>query len=61
MAKTKQEVTSGVTDFSVTLADNGFIVDYRGNDKDDNWAEVKKLVLTVDELIAEVKNILTKR
>lgn len=61
MAKKKNEVVNGVTDFSVSLADNGFIVEYSGHDEDDNWASSKKLMLSVDELIAEIKDILTKR
>lgn len=61
MAKKKTEVVSGVTDFSVALADNGFIVEYTGEDEDGNWTSVKKLVLGVDALVEEVKFILTKR
>jgi hypothetical protein len=61
MAKKKNEIVGGVTDFSVSLADNGFIVEYSGQDEDDNWSSSKKLILSVDELIAEVKDILTRR
>lgn len=61
MAKVKQPVVTGVSDFSVTLADNGFVVDYSGSDIDDNWTSTKKLLLTVDELVAEIKDIITKR
>lgn len=61
MAKKKSEVVSDVTDFSVTFADNGFIIEYTGNDADDNYTHVKKLVMGLDELIAEVKEVLNKR
>lgn len=61
MAKVKQEIVANVSDFSVALADNGYIIEYRGSDADDNWTDCKKLVLSVDELISEVKYILTKR
>jgi len=61
MAKKKNEVVAGVTDFTVSLADNGFIVEYSGQDEDDNWSNSKKLILSVDDLIAEVKDILTRR
>ena len=61
MAKRRSEVISDVTDFSVTFADNGFIIEYTGNDADENYSHVKKLVMTLDELIAEVKEVINKR
>jgi len=61
MAKKKNEVVSDVTDFSVTFADNGFIIEYTGNDADQNYSHVKKLVMSVEELIAEVKDAINKR
>ena len=55
----KKEVTSGVTSVEIEFADNGFVVCYRGESDDGDWAEAKiicKDLAEVGTLMQKVKN-----
>ena len=40
----KKEVVKGVTDFRVDIADNGFVLEFGGQDVDGDWANAKRIV-----------------
>lgn len=50
-------VTKGVSDFNVEIFDNGFAVKYSGRDANDDWAEAKVVVNSVDELTDVIREI----
>lgn len=52
----KKEVVKGVSSVDIEFADNGFVVNYRGEDVNDDWAEAK--VLCTD--LAEVGSLMSK-
>ncbi len=41
--------------FTVNMYDNGFMIEVGGRDKNEDWATVKLMVNSVDELIALVR------
>ena len=41
--------------FTVNMYDNGFMIEVGGRDKNEDWATVKPMVNSVDELIALVR------
>lgn len=53
----KKEVVKGVDSFSVDIADNGYIVDYSGNDENGDWASSKRVVNSQNELLALIAKI----
>ena len=57
MATKKQAVVKNVSDFSVNIFDNGFTLQYSGNDADDNWADTKLIVSNVDELCELIRGV----
>ena len=40
----KKEVVKGVTDFRVEIADNGFVIEFSGEDVNGDWANAKRIV-----------------
>jgi hypothetical protein len=40
----KKEVVKGVTDFRVEIADNGFVLEFSGEDVNGDWANAKRIV-----------------
>ena len=54
MAKT---VVKGVENFNVSFYDNGYTLEYTGNDAEDNWGTVKIIVPDLDTLIKEIKRV----
>lgn len=40
----KKEVVAGVTDFRVEIADNGFVIEFSGEDSNGDWANAKRIV-----------------
>jgi len=48
-------ITKDVSSFNVDFADNGYIINYSGQDDDDNWSNTKKVVLSLEELIDEIR------
>ena len=57
----KREIVSGVTDFSVSFADNGFVVDYSGQDDEENWQSAKIVVTSMDEMLDTTRDIMENR
>ena len=53
----KREIVSGVTDISISFADNGFVVDYSGQDDEGDWQSVKIVVTSMDDLVDTVRNV----
>jgi len=54
----KKEVTTGVTSVEIEFADNGYVVNYRGEDSDGDWAEAKlicKDLAEVGQLMQKLK------
>jgi len=45
--------------FTVTMYDNGFMVEVCGRDEEDDWATTKILCGTFDEVVATIKEIPT--
>jgi|TARA_B110000503_G_scaffold50007_1_gene81094 hypothetical protein len=43
--------------FTVTIADNGFLVDVGGRDKQDEWAGTKVVCNSLEELVATITEI----
>ena len=52
----KKEVVTGVTSVEIEFADNGFVVSYRGEDMEGDWAEAKLICRD----LAEVGNLMQK-
>lgn len=52
----KKEVVKGVSSVDIEFADNGFVVNYRGDDANGDWAEAK--IICND--LAEVGNLIAK-
>lgn len=52
------KVTKGVDEITIELADNGFIVKYSGRDDEDDWANDKVLVLSLQELFDTIKEVI---
>lgn len=46
----KNAVTKEITDFNVSIYDNGFTVTYSGRDDNDDWTDAKLIVPSVEEL-----------
>ena len=53
----KKEVVKGVDSFNVEFADNGFIVSYNGEDDDGDWANAKRIVGDMQELVRVITKI----
>jgi predicted metal-dependent phosphotriesterase family hydrolase len=53
-----KEVTKEVTDFRVEIADNGFVVEFSGYDKDGDYASNKRVVMSPQELHAAIDKII---
>jgi hypothetical protein len=55
--KITEDIVKGVDNFSVSILDNGFTIDYSGYDSEDEWLNKKLVVLTVEELCDIIKQI----
>lgn len=56
------EVTNKVEDISIAFADNGYIIEYRGYDNNDEWATAKVVVLSLEEMMEVIRDVaLNKR
>lgn len=53
----KKEVVSGVTDFRVEIADNGFVLEFSGQDVDGDWANAKRIVGDPNALVQAIMKI----
>lgn len=43
--------------FTINMYDNGFMLEVSGRDSDDDWANAKIMVPTVDELVDLVREV----
>lgn len=57
MAKGKKQVVKNVSDFNVSIYDNGFTLTYSGNDAEDNWADAKIIVSDFDKLCDLIRGV----
>ncbi len=55
------EVTRNVEDMSIAFADNGFIIEYRGNDENEDWASAKVVVLSLEEALEVIRDVATNK
>lgn len=53
----KKEVVKGVTDFRVAIADNGFVLEFSGQDVDGDWANAKRIVGDPNALVQAIMKI----
>lgn len=51
------EVTNKVEDMSIAFADNGYIIEYRGYDDNEEWASAKVVVLSLEDAIEVIRDI----
>lgn len=55
------KVTKDVSDFRVELANNGCVIEYSGQDKEDNWATDKIVVPDLKSLFKEIERLVELR
>jgi len=55
------KVTKDVSDFRVELANNGCVIEYSGQDKEDNWATDKIVVPDLNSLFKEIERLVELR
>ena len=56
----KKEVVKGVTDFRVEIADNGFVLEYSGEDVNGDWANAKRIVGDPNALAQAIMKIVNE-
>lgn len=52
-----RKVVKGVENYTVYKLDNGFTIEYNGNDANDSWATVKLIVADEKGLIDIIKEV----
>jgi hypothetical protein len=50
-------IVNGVDNFSVNIMDNGYTVEYTGNNSDNDWITTKLIVSDIDKLCEQVRTI----
>jgi hypothetical protein len=60
MAK-KLPVVKEVGDFNVEFADNGFVLNYSGQDENDDWSTSKLVLFDLDSLVTAIKDIVENK
>ncbi len=50
-------IVTGVDNFTVNIMDNGFTVEYTGNNSDNEWITSKVIVSDVDKLCELIRGI----
>ena len=53
--KISDKLTTVNDNFSITMYDNGFLIDIGGKRSDDDWASAKIMVPSIDQLLELVK------
>lgn len=51
------KVTKDVNDFSVAMANNGFVLEYSGRNDDDDWTQDKIVMPDLKQLISEIQRL----
>ena len=57
MAKKNKTIVNGVDSFSVSILDNGFTLEYTGNNSDNDWTTNKVIVGDVDKLCELIRGV----
>ena len=59
MAKQEENrtIVNGVDNFTVNILDNGFTVEYTGNNSENDWVTSKTIVSDVDKLCEIIRGI----
>ena len=57
MAKKNKAIVNGVDNFSVSILDNGFTLEYTGNNSDNDWTTNKVIVGDVDKLCELIRGV----
>ena len=57
MAKKNKTIVNGVDNFSVSILDNGFTLEYNGNNSDNDWITNKIIVGDVDKLCELIRGV----
>lgn len=57
----KLPVVKEVTDFNVEFADNGFVLNYSGQDENDDWTTSKMVIFDLDSLLSAIKYIVENK
>ena len=50
-------IVTGVDNFTVNILDNGFTVEYTGNNSENDWVTSKTIVSDVDKLCEIIRGI----
>lgn len=53
----KQPVTKQVTEMNITFFDNGFTIYYDGKNNEDDWAETRMVLTSIDEVCEHVRKV----
>lgn len=57
MAKKNKAIVNGVDSFSVSILDNGYTLEYTGNNSDNDWVTNKVIVGDVDKLCELIRGV----
>jgi hypothetical protein len=59
MAKkeSNRTIVNGVDNFTVNIMDNGFTVEYTGNNSDNDWVTSKVIVSDIDKLCELIRGV----
>ena len=57
MAKKNKTIVNGVDSFSVSILDNGYTLEYNGNNSDNDWITNKLIVGDVDKLCELIRGV----
>ena len=59
MAKkdSNRTIVNGVDSFSVNIMDNGFTLEYTGNNSDNDWVNTKLVVTDVNALCEKIREV----
>ena len=55
--ESNRTIVNGVDNFTVNIMDNGFTVEYTGNNSDNDWVTSKLIVPDVDKLCELIRGI----
>ena len=51
----KKEIVANVDSIQIEFMDNGYNVRYSGRDADDDWSEVRLVMLNINEVVDHLK------
>jgi hypothetical protein len=57
MATENNVISKNVNEFSVSLFDNGFTLQYSGHTEDDNWVDTRLIVSDVEKLCELIRGL----